>query len=86
MDGRLNRTLFVVVVIDEYSADEVFVYTDPESADRKVLSRGRQLFDEAVFSSAEEVLDYQHSDEWWDNDNRCRVTVTRILGEVNEDY
>lgn len=84
MGRGLNKTLFVVAVVGEYSVDSVFVYTDRESAYRKVLSVGRELFGKVSFSNSEEVLEYQDSEEWWDNDFRRRVVLTRVLVDANK--
>lgn len=86
MEGALRRTLYVVCLVEEYDIMDTHIYTDKLLAERKFVEIGRRLFEDHSVTDFQSIEDYQHSEEWWDEDERCRVSFETVLGEVNENY
>jgi len=82
----MQRDVYVITLTDNYSVEGQWVILDEEEAFEAWEEMLREYFQDEMELSIEEGLipdntnieDYQHSDAWWDNDTRVKITLLKI--------
>ena len=80
--------IYIVTHTEDYEIENQYAFTNKEDAEAKERELNEKLFSEAFsdsrdeFSEDQDVMDYQYSTQWWDDDCRAKVHFETVVLEI----
>ncbi len=80
-DNNIDTVVVLVIHVD-YELRELKAFHSMNVARAVALKKANEYYSrDRTFENLEDAFDYEKSEEWWDNDDRCTIELSEVSVE-----